>query len=165
MFNATARVPTPRNEPILPYAPGDAARAELKAQLKKTAGEKPDIPLVIGGKQVRTGKTQDSRMPHRHQHVLATYHEADAEHVHQAISAAMAARAEWSMMPFPERAAIFLRAAEIIAGRGRASFNAATMHGQSKTAYQSEIDAICESVDFIRFNVQFAQQLMEMQPV
>jgi len=165
MFNAAARVPTPRNEPISPYAPNDPARAELKAALKKVAGEKPDIPLVIGGKQVRTGKTQEARMPHRHQHVLATYHEADAEHVHQAISSAMAARAEWSMMPFQERAAIFLRAAEIIAGRGRAAFNAATMHGQSKTAYQSEIDAICESVDFIRFNVQFAQQLLEMQPL
>src|SRR5437868_12574638 len=111
MFNAAARVPTPKNEPILPYAPADPARAELKAALKKIAGEKPDIPLVIGGKQVRTGKTQEARMPHRHQHVLATYHEADPEHIQQAIAAAMAARAEWSMMPFPERAAIFLRAA------------------------------------------------------
>ena len=165
MFNATARVPAPRNEPIFPYAPGDAARTELKAQLKKTASEKPDIPLVIGGRQVRTGKTQEARMPHRHQHVLATYHEADAENVQQAISAAMAARHDWSLTPFPERAAIFLRAAELLATRGRAVMNAATMLGQSKTAFQSEIDAICESVDFIRFNVHYAQQIMDTQPV
>ncbi|HEY8206341.1 MAG TPA: L-glutamate gamma-semialdehyde dehydrogenase [Myxococcaceae bacterium] len=165
MFNASTRVPTPRNEPIFSYAPNDPAKADLKAQLKKTAGERPDIPLVIGGKQVRSGKTQDVRMPHKHQHVLATYHEADADHVQQAISAAMAARYDWSMMPFQERAAIFLRAAEILAGRGRAVMNAATMLGQSKTAFQSEIDSICESVDFIRFNVHFAQQIMENQPV
>jgi len=165
MFNAAARVPAPRNEPILSYAPGDPARAELKAALAKMSGERPDIPLVIGGKQVRTGKIREARMPHRHQHVLATYHEADAEHVQQAIAAAMAARKEWSLTPFPERAAIFLRAAELISTRYRPLMNAATMLGQSKTAYQSEIDAICESSDFIRFNVHFAQQLLESQPL
>jgi 1-pyrroline-5-carboxylate dehydrogenase len=129
------------------------------------AGEKPDIPLVIGGKQVRTGKVQEARMPHRHQHVLATYHEADPEHVQQAITAAMAARHDWSLTPFQERAAIFLRAAESLSTRHRQLMNAATMLGQSKTAFQSEIDAVCESIDFLRFNVHFAQQLLETQPL
>jgi 1-pyrroline-5-carboxylate dehydrogenase len=165
VLNAAARVPPPRNEPILPYAPGDAARAELKAQLKKMASERIDIPLVIGGKQVRTGKTGEARMPHRHSHVLATYHEADAEHVQQAIAAAMAARREWSMVPFHERAAIFLRAADLLATRYRPLINAATMLGQSKTAFQAEIDAACESIDFLRFGVGFAQQLLEHQPL
>src|SRR5215813_5154224 len=164
MVNAVPHVPEARNEPVFTYAPGTPERAELKEALKRAASERIEIPLVIGGKQIRTGKTGEARMPHLHRHVLATYHEADSSHVEQAIAAAMAARREWSTTPFDQRAAIFLRAAELMATRYRPLINAATMLGQSKTAHQAEIDAACESVDFLRFNVQFAEQLMAVQP-
>ncbi len=164
MINAIVRVPTARNEPVFSYAPGTPERAELKDVLKRMASERIEIPLVIGGKQVRTGKTAEARMPHQHRHVLATYHEAESAHVEQAIAAAMAARREWGTMPFHERAAIFLRAAELLATRHRPLINGATMLGQSKTAHQAEIDAASESIDFLRFNVQFADQLLASQP-
>ena len=164
MINATVRVPVARNEPILPYSPGTPERTELKDALKRLSAERIEIPLVIGGKQVRTGKTSEARMPHKHSHVLATFHEAEAAQVEQAIAAAMAARREWSHTPFHERASIFLRAAELLATKYRQLINASTMLGQSKTAHQAEIDAACESVDFLRFNVQFASRLLEEQP-
>src|SRR5712692_4550416 len=164
MINAIIRVPTARNEPVFSYAPGTPERAELKDVLKRMASERIEIPLVIGGKQVRTGKTAEARMPHQHRHVLATYHEAEPAHVEQAIAAAMAARREWGTTPFHERAAIFLRAAELLATRHRPLINGATMLGQSKTAHQAEIDAASESIDFLRFNVQFADQLLASQP-
>lgn len=164
MINAIPRVPAPRNEPILPYAPGAPERRELQAALKRMAGEQIDIPLIIGGKQVRSGKTDTVRMPHRHSHVLATLHEADASHVEQAIQAALAVKEDWARMPFASRAAIFLRAAELLATRYRPLINASTMLGQSKTAHQAEIDAACEAIDFLRYNVHFAEQILAIQP-
>ncbi|XXF76731.1 L-glutamate gamma-semialdehyde dehydrogenase [Myxococcaceae bacterium GXIMD 01537] len=164
MINSIPRVPPPKNEPVLSYAPGTPERSELQATLQRMSGEQVDIPLIIGGKQVRTGKTDTVRMPHRHSHVLATLHEADASHVEQAIQAALAAKEEWARMPFVERAAIFLRAAELLATRYRPILNAATMLGQGKTAYQAEIDSACEAIDFLRFNVHFVEQLLAQQP-
>jgi 1-pyrroline-5-carboxylate dehydrogenase len=164
MIQANVRIPTPVNEPVLPYSPGSPERTQLKEALKRMAGERIDIPLLIGGKEVRTGRTVEVRSPHRHQHVLATAHEGDAAHVEQAIAAAQAARAGWSTTPFHERAAIFLKAAELLATKYRPLINASTMLGQSKTAHQAEIDAACESIDFLRFNVNFAHELQSQQP-
>ncbi|QRN99456.1 L-glutamate gamma-semialdehyde dehydrogenase [Archangium violaceum] len=165
MINANVRVPPPQNEPVLSHAPGTPERAELQATLKRMASEQIDIPIVIGGKRIKSGKTDTVRMPHRHSHVLATVHEADASHVEQAIQAALAAKDEWARMPFVERAAIFLRAAELLATKYRPILNASTMLGQSKTAHQAEIDAACEAIDFLRFNVHFAERLLSEQPV
>jgi 1-pyrroline-5-carboxylate dehydrogenase len=165
MLHGQPRVPPPKNEPLHSYAPGTAPRAELKETLKRMAAERIEIPLVIGGKQVRTGKTGEVRMPHKHSHALATFHEADPSHVEQAIAAAMKARQSWGATPFAERAAIFLRAAELLSTRYRPILNAATMLGQSKTAHQAEIDAAAESVDFLRFNVHFAESLLAEQPL
>ncbi len=164
MLNAQSQVPPPVNEPVLSYLPGSAERLELKAALSRLSGERVEVPLFIDGKPVRTGKTGEIRMPHRHSHVLGSFQEAEASHVEQAISAALAAKREWAAMPFSERAAIFLRAAELLATKYRPLMNAATMLGQSKTAHQAEIDAACESVDFLRFNVHFAQELLAQQP-
>ena len=164
MIDSNLRVPAPANEPVLAYAPGSPERAQLKEALQRMSGERIEIPLVIGGKQVRTGRTQEVHMPHRHRHVLATAHEADAGQVEQAIAAAQAARAHWSATPFHQRAAVFLKAAELLAGKYRPLINAATMLGQSKTAHQAEIDAACESIDFLRFNVAFAHELHSQQP-
>ena len=164
MLNANARVPAPKNEPILAYAPESPERAALKAALRQVASEQVEIPLVIGGKRVHTGRPRDVRMPHRHQHVLATVHQANASHVRPAIDAAMAAKVEWARTPFHQRAAIFLRAAELLATRYRPLLNAATMLGQSKTAHQAEIDSACEAIDFLRFNVHFAERLLSEQP-
>jgi 1-pyrroline-5-carboxylate dehydrogenase len=165
VINAIARVPPPQNEPVLPYTPGAPERASLQAALQRMASERIEIPVIIGGKQIRTGKTDEVRMPHKHSHVLATLHEADASHVEQAIQNALSVKEEWSRMPFLERAAIFLRAAELLATRYRPLLNASTMLGQSKTAHQAEIDAACEAIDFLRFNVHFAQELLSEQPV
>ncbi len=165
MINAHVRVPPPQNEPVLSHAPGTPERAELQATLKRMASEQLEIPIVIGGKRIKSSKTDTVRMPHRHSHVLATVHEADASHVEQAIQAALAAKDEWARMPFVERAAIFLRAAELLATKYRPILNASTMLGQSKTAHQAEIDAACEAIDFLRFNVHFAEQLLSEQPV
>ncbi len=164
MISAITRVPIPQNEPVASYVPGSPERAELKKALDRMSRERIEIPLVIGGKQVRTGRTAEVRMPHRHAHVLATVHEAETQHVEQAIAAAMAAKAEWAATPFHERAAIFLRAADLLATRYRPILNAATMLGQSKTAHQAEIDSACESIDFLRFNVWFAEQILSTQP-
>jgi 1-pyrroline-5-carboxylate dehydrogenase len=164
VINAITRVPAPKNEPVLSHAPGTPERRELQAMLKRMSGEQLDIPVIIGGKHLRTGKTDTVRMPHRHSHVLATLHEADASHVEQAIQTALSVKDEWARMPFQSRAAIFLRAAELLATRYRPILNAATMLGQSKTAHQAEIDATCEAVDFLRYNVHFAEQLLSMQP-
>jgi 1-pyrroline-5-carboxylate dehydrogenase len=165
VINAIARVPPPQNEPVLPFMPGSPERATLQATLQRMASERIEIPVVIGGKQIRTGKKDEVRMPHKHSHVLATLHEADASHVEQAIQNALSVKDEWSRMPFLERAAIFLRAAELLATRYRPLLNASTMLGQSKTAHQAEIDAACEAIDFLRFNVHFAQELMSEQPL
>jgi 1-pyrroline-5-carboxylate dehydrogenase len=164
-FAGVRRVPPPVNEPNRTYAPGSPERAALKARLKEMAGEKLDIPIVIGGREIRTGKTAQAVMPHDHRHVLADYHLAEAEHVHQAIAAAAEARREWGSWPWEERAAVLLRAAELLATSWRPTLNAATMLGQSKTAFQAEIDAASEMIDFWRFNTAFAQELYSEQPI
>jgi len=158
------RVPRPENDPNLTYAPGTPARAELKARLATMAGETIDIPIIIGGKEIRSGATAESVMPHKHGHVLGHFHKASADHVRQAVAAALAARKEWSTWSFEDRAAVFLRAAELLTTTWRSTIVAATMLGQSKTAYQAEIDAASELVDFWRFNVGFAQELLSEQP-
>jgi len=164
-FNGNRRVPLAHNEPVKSYAPGTPERDELKAMLKTVAGERVEIPLVIGGEEVRSGKKRQAVMPHDHGHVLADVHQATAEHVQKAIEAAARAWREWSNWPWDERAAVMLRAAELLAGPWRARVNAATMLGQSKTVQQAEIDAACELVDFWRFNLQFAEELYDEQPI
>ena len=158
------RVPSPENDPNLTYAPGTPERAELKARLASMASETVDIPIIIGGKEIRTAATEKSVMPHKHGHVLGHFHKATADHVRQAVDAALVARKEWSIWSFEDRAAVFLRAAELLTTTWRSTIVAATMLGQSKTAYQAEIDAASELVDFWRFNVAFAQDLLSEQP-
>jgi 1-pyrroline-5-carboxylate dehydrogenase len=159
------RVPQPVNEPNRGYLPGSAERAELKARLAAMAAERVDIPIVIGGREIRSGRTEQAVMPHDHRHVLADWHVADAEHVRLAIDAAAAAHREWASWPWQERAAVFLRAAELLTTTWRATVNAATMLGQSKTAFQAEIDSASELIDFWRFNPYYAQELYEEQPL
>jgi 1-pyrroline-5-carboxylate dehydrogenase len=164
-FSGVRRVPPPQNDPNLSYAPGSPERAELKATLKTMAGQRLDIPLVIGGREIRTGNTAHTVMPHKHGHVLADWHKAGKAEVEQAIQAAVDARREWANWPWEDRAAVFLRAAELLSTTWRQTLNAATMLGQSKTAHQAEIDAASELVDFWRFNVAFAQELYAEQPI
>lgn len=163
-FNGTRRVPVAVNEPVKNYAPGSPERAALKDRLKSMANERPDIPLVIGGEEIRTGETATVVMPHNHKHVLADWHKASSKHVEQAIAAAARARLEWSNWAWEDRAAIFLKAAELLATTWRPTLNAATMLGQSKTVFQAEIDSACELIDFWRFNAQFAQEIYDEQP-
>ena len=158
------QVPVPVNEPVLTYGPGSPERDELKAELERQASEVVDIPLVIGGEEVRTGDTFDVVMPHAHGHVLARAHRAGKEEVGRAVQAAADAHHEWSTTRWEDRAAIMLKAADLLAGPWRAKINAATMLGQSKTAHQAEIDAACELIDFFRFNVRFASRLLSEQP-
>jgi 1-pyrroline-5-carboxylate dehydrogenase len=164
-FNGRRAIPPPVNEPINAYAPGTPARAELKARLASMAGDRVDIPLFIGGREVRTGHLDRVVMPHLHGHVLGDFHTASPEHVDQAIAAALEARHEWASWPWEERAAVFLKAADLAATTWRSTLNAATMLGQSKTAFQAEIDAACEVIDFWRYNPWYAQQIYEEQPV
>jgi 1-pyrroline-5-carboxylate dehydrogenase len=163
-FNGHRRVPPPVNEPIRSYAPGSAERASLKARLKEIAAEKIDMPLIIGGKEVGTGNTAKAVMPHDHQHVLGEYHKASEQHVVQAIEAAACARKEWASWSFDDRAAVFLKAAELLTTSWRDTINASTMLGQSKTAFQAEIDATVELIDFWRFNSHYGQALLDEQP-
>ena len=164
-FTGVRRVPVPVNEPIKSYAPGSAERADLKQRLDRMASERVDIPIVIGGKEVRTGQTVKSVMPHAHQHVLGDWHKASRAHVTQAIEASLAARREWANWAWEDRAAIFLKAAELLSTTWRSTLNAATMLGQSKTLFQAEIDAACELIDFLRFNAAYAQELYSEQPI
>ena len=164
-FTGIRRVPAPVNEPVKSYAPGSPEKTELKARLKAMANERVDIPIVIGGREVRTGNTAQAVMPHAHKHVLGDWHRATAQHVTQAIDAAREARREWANWPWEDRAAVFLRAAELLATSWRATLNAATMLGQSKTVFQAEIDAACELIDFYRFNPAYAQELYTEQPL
>jgi 1-pyrroline-5-carboxylate dehydrogenase len=161
----TYRVPVPVNDPILSYAPGTAERKSLKNKLAAMSAEQIDIPLVIGGKELRTGDTATQVMPHKHGHVLATWHKAGPREVEQAIKAAAEARREWSSWNFEDRVSVFLRAADLLASTLRSTINASTMLNQSKTAHQSEIDAVCESIDFLRFNAHFAEQIYDNQPL
>jgi 1-pyrroline-5-carboxylate dehydrogenase len=164
-FSGVRRVPSAQNDPNLTYAPGSPERAAIKARLTAMAGERIEIPLVIGGREVRTGKKGSAVMPHKHAHVLADWHKAGAAEVRQAIDAAAEARREWANWPWEDRAAVFLRAAELLSTTWRQTLNAATMLGQSKTVFQAEIDAASELVDFWRFNVAFAQELYSEQPI
>jgi 1-pyrroline-5-carboxylate dehydrogenase len=164
-FAGIPRVPTPVNDANRGYLPGSPERAALKTELARMAGERLDIPLIIGGERIRTGNLQQAVMPHDHAHVLADWHQADAEHVERAIAAAAAAKREWASWSWHERAAVFLRAAELLATTWRPVLNAATMLGQSKTAFQAEIDAASELVDFWRFNPHYAQELLHEQPL
>src|SRR3954466_12661666 len=164
-FAGTRRVPPPVNEPIKSYAPKSPERAEIKARLKSMAAEEIDIPLVIGGREIRTGETAPSVMPHDHKHVLGNYHKATAADVLQAIDAARVARVDWGNWAWEDRAAVFLKAAELLATTWRATLNASTMLGQSKTAFQAEIDAAVELIDFWRFNPAYAQDLHDEQPL
>jgi 1-pyrroline-5-carboxylate dehydrogenase len=158
-------VPRPTNEPVLSYAPGTPEREKLKRELEAQAAQIVDIPLLIGGREVRTGDTFDVVMPHAHGHVIARAHRAGPKEIDAAVRAALDARHDWSRTPWEERAAVFMRAADILAGPYRQVLNAATMLGQSKTAFQSEIDAACETADFFRFNSHFSEIIDGMQPV
>src|SRR5215210_7309879 len=159
------RPPTPQNEPVRSYAPGSPERQQLRVRLAAMQRERLEIPNVIGGEDIRTGKTFEAVMPHRKDHVLADVHQGGPDEVQKAIDAAGAAWHDWSRMPWEERAAIFLRAAELLSGPWRSTLVAATMLNQSKTAYQAEIDAAAEVIDFWRFNVQFMLRIYEEQPV
>ncbi len=159
------RPPAAVNEPIRSYAPGSPERAELQRRLAEMSGERVHIPMVIGGERVETGTTFEAVMPHRRAHVLADVEKGGAAEVERAIAAARAAHPEWSRTPWHERVAVFLRAAELIAGPWRSTINAATMLNQSKTAYQAEIDAACETIDFLRYNAEYLVRIYEEQPV
>ncbi|HOX19500.1 MAG TPA: L-glutamate gamma-semialdehyde dehydrogenase [Gemmatimonadales bacterium] len=158
------RTPAPRNEPVLNYAPGSPERAALKAALARMSAETIEIPVVIGGQEFRTGRTINVVAPHDHRRVLAKAHLADPALIAKAVDSATAAQHDWAAMPFADRAAVFLKAADLLAGPWRQVVNAATMLGQSKTAYQAEIDSACELIDFFRLNVHFAERLYEEQP-
>jgi 1-pyrroline-5-carboxylate dehydrogenase len=164
-LSARRRVPPTVNEPIRSYAPGTPERASLKTRLASMATEHVDVPVIVNGKEYRTGDTAPIVMPHDHQHVLGTWHKATPELVQEAIATTAAARVEWSRWPWEDRVAVFLRAAELLSTTWRDTLNAATMLGQSKTAFQSEIDAACELIDFFRFGALFAQDLYGEQPV
>lgn len=164
MLKGFFNVPYPKNEPVRNYALGSQERASLQAALAAARGKVIDIPMYIGGEAVRTGNKKAITPPHDHQHVLGYFHEGDESHVRQAIQAALGAKEAWENMQWEQRAAIFLKAAELIAGPYRNQLNAATMLGQSKNAFQAEIDAACEMVDFLRFNVQYMTEIYAQQP-
>ena len=164
MVTGRFAVPTPANEPVRSYAPGTQERASLEARIKTMADERIEAPLVIGGERVSTDTQFQVRAPHRQELILADVHAADRSHVERAIDAALAAARDWAALPWEERAAVFLRAADLLAGPWRDTLNAATMHGQSKSVLQAEIDAACELIDFLRFNVGFAEQIYSEQP-
>jgi 1-pyrroline-5-carboxylate dehydrogenase len=165
MSNAKFTVPVAVNEPIQAYTPDSPERVELNGTLARMSGEVIDIPVIIAGEEIRTGNTATAVCPHDHAHVLATYHQGDASHVEAAAQACKAASKEWSETPWEHRAAVFLKAAELLAGPWRSILNGSTMLGQSKNAYQAEIDAACELIDFWRFNCQYMQELYEEQPM
>jgi len=153
-----------KNEPVLSYAPGSKEREEVKLWLEKLSSEVLDIPIIIGGKEIRTGNTKQAVIPHDHKHVLANYHMAGKEELLMAVEASMEAKKEWENMPWDQRAFIFMRAAELLSTKYRPIMNAATMLNQSKTVYQAEIDSACELIDFLRFNVKFMSEIYANQP-
>jgi 1-pyrroline-5-carboxylate dehydrogenase len=163
--HAIFRPPPVHNEPVLGFERGSAERARLQARLEQMRGEQPELPLVIGGKDVTTGDLRAAVMPHDKEHVLANVHQGGAEHVQQAIDAAATAWEDWSTWPWEDRAAVFLRAAELLSGPWRETLLAATMLGQSKTAHQAEIDAAAEAIDFFRFNIEFMLRIYQEQPI
>ena len=164
MLKGFFNVPAPVNEPVKSYAPGSPERKELQQALKDARATQIDIPMYIGSEEVRTGKTRPMSPPHDHQHILGHFHEGDASHVEQAINAALGAKYAWENMAWEHRAAIFLKAADLLAGPYRAKINSATMLAQSKNAMQAEIDAACEFIDFLRFNVKYMTEIYAQQP-
>lgn len=164
MSNGIFNVPVAANEPIYDYAPGTPEREALLASYKAQFNAQVDVPMYIGGEEVRTGNTGNLTPPHDHQHVIGTFHKGDASHVEAAIEAALAAKDRWSNMPWEHRASIFLKAAELISGKYRYKINAATMLAQGKNCFQSEIDSVCELADFLRFNVEYMVQIYSEQP-
>jgi 1-pyrroline-5-carboxylate dehydrogenase len=164
MLKGFFHVPKAVNEPVKSYAPNSPEKAAVLAAYKEMWNTKIDVPLYIGSEEIRTGNTRNMSAPHDHKHIVGTYHLAEKKHVEKAISNALESRTAWAAMPWEQRAAIFLKAAELIAGPYRAKINAATMIAQSKTIHQAEIDASCELIDFLRFNVQFMTQIYNDQP-
>ncbi len=164
MANAIVAVPTPKNEAVLNYGPGSAEKKALKARIAEMKGKEIEIPVIIGGKEVKTGKLADCRCPHDHQHLLGKYHKAGEKEVAMAVDAAMKVRPEWAAMPWEQRAAIFLKAADLLAGPWRSVLNGANLLNASKTAYQAEIDSACELIDFYRFNPYYMQEIYKQQP-
>jgi 1-pyrroline-5-carboxylate dehydrogenase len=163
-MSGTFNIPQPRNEPVLSYAPGSSERLALKSALVQVGAEQPDIPAVVAGREVRSGVTHDVASPHCHQRVLARVHQADRATIGAAIKAAVEAQRDWGHWRFEDRAAVFLKAADLLATTHRQLLNSATMLGQSKTAFQAEIDSACELIDFLRFNVHFAERIYQEQP-
>jgi 1-pyrroline-5-carboxylate dehydrogenase len=163
-MSGAANIPRPHNEPVLGYAPGTPERAALKSALGVVGGERPDIPAVVGGREVRGGTTQDVISPHCRTRVLATLHLADQATIDAAVRSAVEAQRDWAHWRFEDRAAVFLKAADLLATTWRQRINAATMLGQSKTAFQAEIDSACELIDFLRFNVHYAERIYAEQP-
>lgn len=165
MTNAIFNLPESYNEPTMSYAPGTKEKALLKAELNRQYNQQIEIPLIIGGKEIKTGKTRKAVCPHDHGHVLAVCHEAGENEVKMAIEAALSAKKQWENLPWEDRAAIFHRAASLISTKYRYILNAATMLGQSKSCHQAEIDSTCETADFFRFNVKFMEQIYRNQPI
>ena len=163
-MSGTIRIPAPENEPVYSYAPGTPERADLKAALKQVGSERPDIPLIIGGKEIRTGRTHPIRSPHDHGQCLGVWHGGGAEEARRAIANTLEARREWAAWAWEDRVAVFLRAAEMLRTTWRPRIIASTMLGQSKNAFQSEIDAACEVIDFFRYGAFFAEQIFDQQP-
>jgi 1-pyrroline-5-carboxylate dehydrogenase len=164
MNNAIFNLDRPQNEHTLSYAPGCRERKLLNSELDRMSSEVLDIPLIIGGKEIRTGKTEKVVMPHDHGHILANYHKAGEKEVQMAIDAALNAHRQWESLPWVERVSITLKAAELITHKFRQRMNAATMLGQGKSAYQAEIDAACETIDFLKFNAFFTTEIYKEQP-
>ncbi len=164
MKNSIFYFPSPTNEPVKTYLKGSPERIAIEAELKRQSSVVLDIPLIIGGKEVRTGNTGNVVMPHDHKHILATYHKAGPKETKMAIKAALAAHQEWAELDWTVRASIMLKAADLLAGKYRAVINAANMLGQSKNFFQAEIDSACETIDFLRYNVHFASKILSIQP-
>ncbi|MEE9309005.1 MAG: aldehyde dehydrogenase family protein, partial [Spirochaetia bacterium] len=164
MGNAIYNLSLPVNEPIKTYAPGTPERQAVKATLSEMKSREIEIPLIIGGKEIKTGKVGKCILPHDHRRVIGTYHQAGEREVQMAIDTALKARGDWAALPWADRAAVFLKAADLIAGPWRATFNAANMLGQSKNVFQAEIDSACELIDFFRFNAYYATQILAQQP-
>jgi len=164
MSNAVFEIPIAVNEPVLSYAPGSPEKKSLKAALKAMKAEQVDIPMYIGGKKVHSDEKISIHPPHEINHTLGVYSKGNKTHIEVAINAALAAKEDWADMPWQERAAIFLKAADLLSGPYRAKMNAATMLCQSKSAFQAEIDAVCELADFFRFNVQYMIDIYSQQP-
>lgn len=165
MSNGYYRIPPPVNEPILEYRPGSAERKELKQMLERMSREVWEVPMIINGKEVRTDHIENIYTPHDLSHKIGYFYEGDASHVEMAIEAALAAKADWEAMPWEDRAAIFMKAGELLAGPYRAKMNAAVMLGQSKNVFQAEIDGVAELVDFYRFNIHFMAEIYKVQPI